>query len=310
MDSHSFLGPLCYLGFTSKTIFMDKHFLTSFLCLFVALLSIASCQDNLPAAEKEDNVSYASLYGTLGGIPQWVEQSIIPGECLSGTTLSYNDNYFKDYSLWTIGGLSDMAYIDPSILPTAFDYESKALCLFLEMPLSVNKEQMEHYLYRNVPTDDILSVFGNNAEVIKAKYNDMYRAFDFGKELYRYQYTTILYRHNTLSLTANVPFLGIPAGEDLGSEVYVGCFRPQDLLSVPGIEYGENEIALGSRFQIIIPANNPSMLAQTVVFNLSMPVKVGMYLHWLNDRISNPDAEMQYQDETLTCKFTIYKGLR
>lgn len=199
-----------------------------------------------------------------------------------------------------------MAFINTAILPDDFDSESKALCFFFEMPLSVNNEHLESYICRNVPTDDLLNEFGNNAEVIKAKYNEIYSSYDFGIEQYQYQYTTILYRHNTLSLTANVPFLGIPAGEELCSKVYVGCFTPQELLAVPGIEYGENEIALGSRFQIIIPSENPSMLEQAATFKLSIPVKVGMYLHWLNDKLTDSDAQMQYRDEVLTCTFTIH----
>ena len=38
---------------------------------------------------------------------------------------------------------------------------------------------------------------------------------------------------------------------------------------------------------------------------ISIPVRVGLYLNWLNDKLAEPDSQMEYRDEVLTCTIRI-----
>ena len=40
--------------------------------------------------------------------------------------------------------------------------------------------------------------------------------------------------------------------------------------------------------------------------HLEIPVKVGLFLNYLNDRITNPNAEMKYRNEVLSGDFTFH----
>lgn len=49
-----------------------------------------------------------------------------------------------------------------------------------------------------------------------------------------------------------------------------------------------------SHLIIIIVDGNPA-------FYISIPVKVGMYMKYLNDARTNPNAKMEYRDNVITC---------
>lgn len=76
-----------------------------------------------------------------------------------------------------------------------------------------------------------------------------------------------------------------------------------------GDEFADYACVNGRVFGIYIPTRDFEEIDEDVTFNLSVPVKVGLYLTWLNDKISDPEAPFPYRDETLTCTFTIHKGL-
>ncbi len=250
----------------------------------------------------------------LGGVPQAVEHSIIPGECLKSPILSYDDNGFRD--IHTIGGLNISGWINPGILPPDIDYSSRVFTIPLKMDIDVIKDTLLMTSsgfcleYRFAPTDLTYEQFGTNATTIKKEYDTIYNAVCFPDSDLPCRYTTILYERKLISLTANIPFAGSPAHEDFGSHIYVGIFRYDETLDVPGVEYGDSIVALNYGIVLFIPVEDYQITNEAVTLTLEMPVKVGMYLHWLNDRLTNPDAKIQYRDETLTCKFTIYKGLR
>ena len=44
--------------------------------------------------------------------------------------------------------------------------------------------------------------------------------------------------------------------------------------------------------------------------SIEIPVKVGLFLNYLMEKKTNPDATMQFRDEVLTCEFTVPRGLR
>ncbi|MBQ1167898.1 MAG: hypothetical protein II143_02250 [Bacteroidales bacterium] len=281
------------------------------IAFIIFCFSYSSCENPSNKQNPEES-PILPIDTPIGGVPDIVEQSIIPGECLRTPVLLYNDNTFSDE--FTIGGMVDMGYLDPDILPADIDYHSRVFRFFLKMDLDVAKDTLKMYdtfctNFRYVPSSTIYQEFGENKDSIGDEYEEVYNSTDFVYPSYSCIYATILYKRNTLSIRANHIFAGTPAHEDFGSKVYVGIFSPHQQLPVTGIRYEEDYVALGYRIFIIIPVEDHQITNEAVSMTLEMPVKVGMYLHWLNDRISNPDAEMQYQDETLTCKFTIHKGL-
>ena len=67
---------------------------------------------------------------------------------------------------------------------------------------------------------------------------------------------------------------------------------------------------LGTMIAFSIPMNDYKLSDETVKFELEIPVKTVMYLNWLNDKISSPDASPVYKEDVLHCKFTTRYGLR
>jgi hypothetical protein len=63
---------------------------------------------------------------------------------------------------------------------------------------------------------------------------------------------------------------------------------------------------LSRKFTLCISEGTGAMqkVSETVTFELKIPVKVVMYLNWLNDKISDPDAPVPYEERELYCKFT------
>ena len=91
---------------------------------------------------------------------------------------------------------------------------------------------------------------------------------------------TILY-NGGISLKADREFAGFQPGEDLGPA-----------LRCAGIW------------------SDYAFIDEHVTFDLEIPVRVVMYLGWLNDKLSNPAAPVPYKDEVLHCRFTTPFGLR
>ena len=49
---------------------------------------------------------------------------------------------------------------------------------------------------------------------------------------------------------------------------------------------------------------------ETVNVHIEIPVKVGLFLNYLKDNKTNPDAQMLFRDEVLTCDFSMSIGLQ
>ena len=58
-----------------------------------------------------------------------------------------------------------------------------------------------------------------------------------------------------------------------------------------------------------IPLEGKMLTNEWVKFTLEIPVKVVMYLNWLDDRITDPNAPIPYREDVLRCEFTVDKGL-
>ena len=53
-----------------------------------------------------------------------------------------------------------------------------------------------------------------------------------------------------------------------------------------------------------VPLGDFKVVKESVSFELNIPVKVVMYLQWLNDRLIDPNAPVPYKEEVLHCSFT------
>ena len=74
------------------------------------------------------------------------------------------------------------------------------------------------------------------------------------------------------------------------------------------MEYTSMANATGIYF--CIPTEDCELTEEEVTFELNIPVKVVMYLNWINDKLTDPDAPVPYKDEVLHCKFTTRYGLK
>ena len=59
-----------------------------------------------------------------------------------------------------------------------------------------------------------------------------------------------------------------------------------------------------------IPMGEYKLIEEAVTFELNIPVKVVLYLTWLNNKLTNPNAPVPYTDEVLHCTFTTKYGLK
>lgn len=112
---------------------------------------------------------------------------------------------------------------------------------------------------------------------------------------------TILY-NGGVSFVANKDFAGVPAGKDL-SEIIVSDPYLTDFGLYPGIPLDYKSMP-GESVSFSVPLDDFTVVKEPVTFELNIPVKVVMYLRWLNDRLIDPSAPVPYKEEVLHCRFT------
>ena len=110
-----------------------------------------------------------------------------------------------------------------------------------------------------------------------------------------------------MKLTSSHDFHGIIAGDDLSSIAYLYSDElPYDEYELPIITVPSDYQLLSPVMLVRIPLSEDDVIEdEDITFHIELPVKVGMFLAMLNDRLTDPDAEMQFRDEVLTCDFTI-----
>lgn len=233
------------------------------------------------------------------------EYSFLPGECLNSSSLT-----FKSYvaNAYTFSYYNDNGWLIDSEKGNE-DENSHMFLLIFNLDLLCHQENLARGFLDNdfkfIPDNSVFQQFGTASKKISKQYDDIYQELDFG--LHGGQYATIYYKGG-LSLIADKVFGGYDAGENIGEIVCIG--RRDEDMCVPGISLEDNMHAIGRHISLLIPIYEHEIVKERVTFNLSIPVKVGMYLTWLNDRLSDPDAELRYQDDTLSCTFTVGNGLR
>lgn len=255
-----------------------------------ALCAISSCKMHFGAATPEyPSVSY-----------------FIPGECLSSTELISTLHERSGYQLTCDGRYKFALLLDLSNceIDDSRTYSTHPRC---------------------IPSEELFSSFGENEALIKKAYNDQNYLLHNPEESYTApDVVTILYCGG-MTLVADKPFAGHPAGENLAP--YCQNYYPTNGTKKPvlpnsnlaGLNNGKNFIdplmeipidygcILGHSIIFSIPTETHKVVEERVNFEITIPVKVVMYLQWINNKLADPLAPVPYREETLHCVFhTMY----
>ena len=216
------------------------------------------------------------------------EISFYPGECLSNNTL-----------------LSNFA-INDYISPLAFVFSFRC-----DMEETTEREiipsDAKYKDYRYVPSGSLFNRYGVNADLVRQKYEDSYKSVRYGHDNLR---ITSIFYEGGMEMTADKEFAGHPAGENLIPYCYLWEITySKEYYQIPVGRSDSYGNPINKSFAVCYPIGDRKIVDKTVTFTLSIPVKVGMYLTWLNDSLEDLDATMSYSDEVLNCTFTIDKKI-
>lgn len=229
--------------------------------------------------------------------PDSVEMTLLPGECLKSTQIVLDRCEFDQNP----GGLEMVFAIDE------------------ECEFETVKSYRNYCCYRYAPTDNIFKEFYNNASYVRESYDSFWRRFVGRKWLF----STIFY-DSGISLVADKDFAGVKAGNNIalnnidfgewhrGQEnpTVVLKLAPTTSLNFPADEGFQHNYCLYRRYlDMMFPADISELMDEDVSLTLSVPVKTVLLLTWFNDQLANPDAPLPVREDTLTCSFTIHKGL-
>ncbi|MBR5033953.1 MAG: hypothetical protein IKX71_01475 [Bacteroidales bacterium] len=206
--------------------------------------------------------------------------SFLPGECLNSSELVFEEAY-------------DASYNGSGVMRFFFSFDMDCQWEPLHGPYSGWLK----------PNESVFDSFGDKKDFVKQEYYKFYNSLSF---LNDGNVTTIYYKEG-IHLILHDNFANYSAGTDLGDLV----FFPEDKYpaiasDVPGIENVDGMRQLHKRFMFLVPCDVFSInLAGSYHFTFTMPVKIGQYLNYLEDRNTDPDTTVQFKDEVLTCKFTV-----
>lgn len=220
--------------------------------------------------------------------PDNTHSILLPGECLQSTELSHSEQGGSHYL-----------------------YNRDEYVLFLVMDMSGYTKYSPHPKalgtnFRTFPSDEMYQKFGENSERVKDEYKRVFNKYD--SELvgiHNFTASTILY-DGGMKLVADKEFAGYPAGTDLGPYCYFAnshspMVDAKYALDLP-LEY--DCLMEGDCIWLRFPCGDYSLTKERVTFDVEIPVKVVMYLQWLNDRLSDPSAPVPYEEQVLHCHFS------
>ena len=228
------------------------------------------------------------------GDPGEVEMTILPGECLTSSELSFPGLRINDYP-----GSESFVFTcsfnkDVIISPAGFPFAS--------------------YEYKRVPSKEVYERFGANAEAVKELYDHYWNDCFVSGHMSGLMFASTIVYESGIKLIADKDFAGFKAGENIAADINLQrddasiCMTvlPSDYLGLPN-DGGYYLPSLG--VIIKIPLKDYTVVDEDVTFHLSVPVKVGLLLTWFNDRITDPNAPFPYREDNLSCAFTVHKGL-
>lgn len=271
-----------------------RYINNGFLLLITLLLPLSSC-----------NKSNVSAYD---GSPY----TLLPGDCLCDPGLKFEEFCINNFST-----SEEQSGLKMYTLTFRLNFSCKTEYISYLEDTPKN--------YRVVPSESVYEKFGINAEIVKERYEQCWT--DFFKNTGRWWDATTIFLDSEAKLIADKKIAGFNPGENIVAKTldyekwraidnpetpfYYGL-NPRDYLELPIETKFPYQYSLSSdRISIAIPwmGNSMELVDDVITFTFEMPVKVGLYLTWLNETISNPDASFTCRDETLTCTFTVPKGL-
>jgi len=272
---------------------MNKYFTKLILFSTVFLPFLACCTKEISGYIPADDRNYA----------------FITGECLASNQLrlvrlAVNPDLTKVHSYRFI-----------------FEYDMAGDVVYVNDRRSEEKDPVWSFPYRKfVPADAVFNSFGENAPIVSQLYEDSWRGgWNLG--------ISSIFLDSGVSLIADKDFAGYEAGTNIAEEiisynqwaqagmhatdkpiiVVLTPFQAQFAKMDPIGEPLNNYECLLDFVQLCIPVHDPQEVVEDITFTLTIPVKVGLYLTWLNDKLSDPDAPFPYYDDNLTCSFTLQR---
>ncbi|MBO4844081.1 MAG: hypothetical protein J5490_05790 [Bacteroidales bacterium] len=237
--------------------------------------------------------------------PEAHEISFIPGECLKSCKLQP-----AYYDAPTIIGAPTTDEKVPFWIYTA--HRPKSLAFSLEMDLDIKMESFSGFIasdYRYCPSDNIFKSFGDSSKLVKNEYETAYESIKNSPDWVTHSLClSSIYYCGGMVITASDDFAGIPAGENIASIAEVYNYDSDRRL--PFINVPEGYISLGRFICVLIPMEDRQIVEDVLKISIEIPVKVGLFLNYLMDKRTNPDATMQFRDEVLICEFTVSRGLK
>ena len=223
------------------------------------------------------------------------DQTYMPGDCFSAPSLQY---VCVDY---TCLGSSTYEY------SYQFKFELQGWKMDYE-PLGWIVPWGGATSYRYNPAKEVYKCFGENGKKVKEAFE--VQRDEIGRYLRRSEFSLYeVFYDGGIKMRADKDFAGHLAGEDLAPELNDLYFENYESTKLPLGDFVYSRIINGTSFRLNIPKiSDGEMLPRgglEITFTVEMPIKIGMYLTWLNDRIANPVAPYPYREVTLTSTFTV-----
>ena len=272
---------------------MNKYFTKLTFYSIILLSSLVSCT-------KQKSEYYPAIENN------WV---FITGECLASNQLNFYKGVANDYTT----RVKSYKFV--------FRYDLAGDVVFVNTDNSEVKDPVWTFPYMKfVPADAVFNSFGENAPIVSKLYEDTWkdrRATFLG--------VSSVFLDSGISLIADKDFAGYKAGTNIAEEIIsyyqwakagmkatdkpiilypAHSFQTQFVKMDPIGEPLNNYECFNGAIGVSIPIRDPQEVVEDITFTLTIPVKVGLYLTWLNDKLSDPDAPFPYYDDTLTCTFT------
>ena len=229
------------------------------------------------------------------GDPGEVEMTILPGECLTSSELSFPGLRINDYP-----GSESFVF--------TCSFNKDVIISRAGIPFA-------SYEYKRVPSKEVYERFGANAEAVKESYDHYWNDCFVSGHMSGLMFASTIVYESGIKLIADKDFAGFKAGDNIAADISLQgddasiCLEgllPSDYLGLPN-DGGYYLPSLG--VIIKIPLKDYTVVDEDVTFHLSVPVKVGLLLTWFNDRITDPNAPFPYREDNLSCAFTVHKGL-
>jgi hypothetical protein len=158
-----------------------------------------------------------------------------------------------------------------------------------------------------IPSEAVFNSFGSQAKQVKNEFNAIYETLPQASPCSR----TVTIYHKDIKITSNAEVCGVEPGENLYPSIFSlrsydkGYQLPEDT-----IPEGYAPLSTYAAFTIWAKDNNREVVDGNPTFYIEIPVKIGMYLTYLNEKRTNPAARLQYRDDVLTYTLSIGKNVR